>query len=857
MIKENNNAQAFISHLSLHNTAQLLFLRCCCRCSIQQQVFYTGKFCTLFLFFLVFVSAEGKMYQVDHIYTMDMHNPWAAETRRQQRTKRRFFLIGFFSNLIAITLFITLVILVNSPEWTRDDNKDQNMQDQLEAENQIEERCRTVKQSGGWRQTAVNVLENIEASVDACSDFHEFACGGWRRRHAQHSGRTVRDLLDERLFEQMRRALDLVDERSPLKALRRLKFAYAACVDTEAMDLLQGKPLCRLLTGKGDPVLGSWPLLQTTTDSNSGAGVEFKIGHLKAEYGVDTVFFAYARPDADDNDRSFVLELSGASLPLGLGSFTGLYYLNDTHYGWIMRAYAQLVERVAQLLRKQMLNLDHPHPMVINRTEIDLMIEFEQNLARAVVSAIDDDDAEYTWSLQTLQEKIPNFDWLAMLEALLQPDVLERIVSTTGSADGDGRLRVKPTFLANVTQLLQQTNNRTVNNYLVWRLVKQSLPFLGQEYRDALRQFDRATRLRRQSAKDEEDRWRECVALINHNDHLPGLGYASGRLYAEHAFDDDEQADAEWLTEELRHTYQESVGRLRWMDPKQRHAAVGKLTSMRRYVGYPNWIRNDQRLETFYERLEFDDDHDGAFEVHFKLRSWAVRENMRSLLSGAERLDQFVGSPDTTEPWYDRQMNMLTIPIGQLQPPFYRSDFPRAVTFGGLGSALAREITHAFDPAGAKYDARNRQLNWWTAENKLRFNNITDCLSNDYEQYCYPHLNLCVNGQRTANENLADLVGLSIAYAAYRNWTIAQGEAEPSLPLVDFTPEQLFFLSYANLWCGQSSEQELINQLTTGYQAPDRYRLIGTLRNFPPFSKAFHCSPESYMNPSKRCDIYN
>ncbi|KRY57124.1 Neprilysin-2 [Trichinella britovi] len=789
-------------------------------------------------------------------YVVDMHTLWCERERRKRRIKRRIFLIGLFSNLIGIILFVTLAVLVNSPEWTRDSD-DLRTRDQT-TENQIEQRCRMVKQSGGWRQTAVNVLENVEASVDACSDFHEFACGGWRRRHAQY-GHTVRDLLTERLFEQIRRALDLVDERTPLRALRRLKFAYAACVDTEAMDLLQGKPLCRLLTGSGDPVLGSWPLLELPdTERGSGAGVAFKIGHLKAEYGVDTVFFAHAKPDAGDNDRSFVLELSGAALPLGLGSFTGLYYLDETHYGSIMREYAQLIERVAQLLRKQMLNVDHPHPVLINRTEIDLMVEFEQNLARAVLDATDDDDAEMTWSLQTLQEQIPNFDWFAMFEALLQPDVLERIVPTdNAAADSEGRLRVKPAFLANVTELLQQTNNRTINNYLVWRLVKQSLPFLGQEYRDALRQFDRATRLRGHSAKSEEDRWRECVALINHNDHLPGLGYASGRLYAEHAFDDDEQADAEWLIEELRHTYQESVGRLRWMDPKQRHAAVDKLTTMRRYVGYPNWIRNDERLETYYERLEFDDDHDGAFEVHFKLRSWAVRENMRSLLSGAERLDQFVGSPDATEPWYDRQLNVLTIPIGQLQPPFYRSDFPRAVTFGGLGSAVAREITRAFDPVGAKYDARSRQLNWWTAENKLRFTNITDCLSNDYEQYCYPHLNLCVNGQRTANENLADLVGLSIAYAAYRNWTTAQGEAEPSLPLVDFTPEQLFFLSYANLWCSHSSEQALIDQLTTGYEAPDRYRLIGTLRNFPPFSEAFHCSPESYMNPSKRCDIYN
>ncbi|CDW53413.1 Peptidase M13 domain containing protein [Trichuris trichiura] len=276
---------------------------------------------------------------------------------------------------------------------------------------------------------------------------------------------------------------------------------------------------------------------------------------------------------------------------------------------------------------------------------------------------------------------------------------------------------------------------------------------------------------------------------------------------------------------------------------------------MRRNVGFPRWIRNNDLLDKYYERLEFSD-QESAFSLNLLTRSWSVKENFRLLLHGTVRSDDFGGSPTATNAWYNPSLNSITLPAGEIQPPFYKGDYPKAVIFGTLGSIIGHEMTHAFDQTGSLYDEHGNEVNWWSTESKSRFKNATQCLIRDYAQYCFQELRTCINGRATLNENLADLGGLTVAHTAYKLWKSRHGGDEPGLPLLDITMDQLFFLSFASFWCGQTNEKTLRSQLQTASHSPGKYRVIGPLRNYAPFARAFNCPDDSYMNRMQRCNLW-
>ncbi|KAK3795896.1 hypothetical protein RRG08_040692 [Elysia crispata] len=200
---------------------------------------------------------------------------------------------------------------------------------------------------------------------------------------------------------------------------------------------------------------------------------------------------------------------------------------------------------------------------------------------------------------------------------------------------------------------------------------------------------------------------------------------------------------------------------------------------------------------------------------------------------------------------------LCVIPAGILQPPFYSKHFPKSLNYGGIGMVIGHEITHGFDDRGRQYDKDGNLVKWWDDVVIHRFKERAQCIIDQYSNYTVPEIDMPVNGLQTQGENIADNGGIKEAYRAYRKYTERQQIKEKRLPgLLQFSGNQLFFINFAQVWCGVMRPQAAINRIMTGVHSPGRFRVIGTLQNMPEFSEAFHCPAGSYMNRKKRCSVW-
>lgn len=195
-------------------------------------------------------------------------------------------------------------------------------------------------------------------------------------------------------------------------------------------------------------------------------------------------------------------------------------------------------------------------------------------------------------------------------------------------------------------------------------------------------------------------------------------------------------------------------------------------------------------------------------------------------------------------------------PAGILQPPFFSKGQAKSLNYGGIGMVIGHEITHGFDDSGRNYDKDGDLKDWWTPDSTQRFLELSKCIVNQYGNFSWDLANgLNLNGNNTLGENIADNGGIRQAYQAYRNYVKEHGE-EPPLPGIDLSHDQLFFLNFAQVWCGTHRPEQAVNSIKVDVHSPGKFRVLGSLQNFPEFAKAFSCNKSSYMVPDNICRVW-
>jgi putative endopeptidase len=421
-----------------------------------------------------------------------------------------------------------------------------------------------------------------------------------------------------------------------------------------------------------------------------------------------------------------------------------------------------------------------------------------------------------------LANKAPSIDWDAYFKVRDFPPFSQIDVS-------------QPKYVEALEALLGGTPLPELQAYMRWRVLATYAPWLPKRFADE--NFAFTSRLT--GTKTQLPRWKRCVSLVDTR-----LGAALGQAWVERAFPPRAKARAQQMVANITDALREDLESLSWMSEATRRQALRKLAAMNRKIGYPEKWRSYAPVAIDRSSLLADVQNADAYNVAYEVAK----------IGKPRDPTEFGMTPQTVNAYYSPTRNEIVFPAGILQPPFFDdgSGADDAINYGGIGAVIGHEMTHGFDDQGRLYDEDGNLRNWWTPDDAERFNARAQCIVDQFSAYRVGDLNL--NGKLVEGEAIADLGGLTLAYRAFE-----RAEAGKPKPVIDgFTPEQRFFLGFAQIWGSTTSPQLARTYALVDPHPPDEDRVDGTVRNMPQFASAFGCAASGAMvrNPTKRCQIW-
>jgi len=647
-------------------------------------------------------------------------------------------------------------------------------------------------------------LANLDRSASPCTDFYEFAVGGWLKSNPippEYPAWGVSEKLEQSNQDTLRQILeDAAKDNSakPGSNLQKIGDFYASCMDVPQIEAAGTSPLD-----------SEFKRIEEIKDISS---LQTEVANLQRE-GVNAIFRFNSGQDFKDSTKEIAEAGQG-----GLGLPDREYYFqNDDHSKKLRADYVQHVTNMLQLLG------DDPARAA---TEADVVLRIETSLANASMARVD----------MRYPEKVYHMTGIAQLRTLTPHFNWEDYFKQTG-APAIAQINVEqPEFFKSVDSDIVAISIADWRIYLRWQLVHAAAPALPAKFeRENFNFYGRTLT----GAKEMHPRWRRCVEATDSE-----LGEALGEYYVQRAFPPEAKAKALEMVHNLIAALRDDIATLDWMTPATRQKAIEKLDTLHLKIGYPDKWRD-------YSSFSVDR---GAYAGN-TLRGDQF-EFARDLAKIGKPVDrtEWQMSPPTVNAYYDSSMNEIVFPAGILQPPFFDPKADDALNYGDMGGVIGHEMTHGFDDEGAKFDAQGNLNNWWTPKDLINFQARGGCIAKQFDAFeVEPGLH--ENGKLEEGESIADLGGLVIAYAAYQK-TLA-GKPEP--PVIDgFTGDQRFFLGYAEGWADTFSPELLRLLAKTDEHPIDRFRTLGPLSNMPSFAKAFGCSTKSPMvrPESKRCRIW-
>ncbi|HEX5706000.1 MAG TPA: M13 family metallopeptidase, partial [Pyrinomonadaceae bacterium] len=341
-----------------------------------------------------------------------------------------------------------------------------------------------------------------------------------------------------------------------------------------------------------------------------------------------------------------------------------------------------------------------------------------------------------------------------------------------------------------------------------------------------------------QGRKEQLPRWRRCVVSTDAN-----LGEALGQVYVSRAFTPESKQRMQTMVTNLVEAFRARINGLDWMSDATRQQALTKLAAFQRKIGYPDKWVDYTKLDV--ARTSYADNLLAA-------RRFEVVRDLDKIGKAVDRTEWGM-TPPTVNAYYNPLLNEIAFPAGILQAPFFNPEADDAINYGAIGAVIGHEITHGFDDSGSRFDAEGNLRNWWTAEDKTKFETRADCIINQFSGY-EVEKGLNMQGKLVAGESIADLGGLMVAYDAFKK-SAAGKKAET---IDGFTPEQRFFLGWAQVWAGKYTAEAARLQAQSDPHPLSRFRVNGPLSNMPQFAAAFQCKVGDAMvrKPEERCQIW-
>ncbi|RXH55083.1 M13 family metallopeptidase [Granulicella sibirica] len=650
-------------------------------------------------------------------------------------------------------------------------------------------------------------LNAIDKTADPCSDFFQYACGNWVKANPIPPDQTrwgrFNELADRNLYtlyQDLKTAADA--PKTPLQ--KKYGDYFAACMNEDLADKLGAKPV--------QPEMNA---IASFTDKKAIAALDLE---LQKKFASEAFFGVYVSQDQVDSTKQILATNQG-----GLTLPDRDYYLNDDDRSKKLREqYVAHVSKMFELLGDT---------SDLAAKEAADVLRIETTLAKGSMARVDMRDPAKRYHIMTvaeIQALSPDFDWQKFLAGM-----------GVGSAP---TLNVaSPGYVKAASDVIENESIPAIKSYLRWHGLHGAAPMLSKPFVDENFNFFAATL---SGQKEQTPRWKRCTRLTD-----SALGEAVGQDWVKQNFPPDAKANMEKLVAALERALAEDIRTIGWMGDDTKVEARKKLDAFRQKIGYPENWRDYSKLTVQRDDLLGNSERNEIFE------------NNRDLAKLGQPVDEkeWGMTPPTVNAYYSPSMNDINFPAGILQPPFYDNNADSAVNFGAIGVVIGHEMTHGFDDQGSKYDPHGNVRQWWTADDKKKFDERTDCEATEYSGFKVAE-GQNLNGKLTLGENTADNGGIRIAFQALQE-AIAQPDSNALAGYTGgkkdgYTPAQRFFVSFAQVWCGSQTEQSARVLARTDPHSTGEWRVKGTVQNFEEFGKAFGCKVGQPMMPQNACRVW-
>ena len=641
---------------------------------------------------------------------------------------------------------------------------------------------------------------NLDKSCKPCDDFYKFAMGGWMKNNpipADRPAWSTSAELQEKNLAQLRQITEVSAAANASRGSNEQKVGdfYASCMDTAAIEAAGVKPLA-----------GELGAIEAMNDRNA---LLAQVAALHKE-GIQAVFDFSSTQDFADSTK-----VIGDADQGGLGMPDRDYYLRDDDRSKQLRT-----DYVAHITKMFQLAGDSAEK---SAAEARTVMNIETSLAKASLTNVQlrDPQANYhKLSTAQLKELTPDWSWESFFAAVNLPGLPETNIG-------------QPDFFKEMNRQLTATPLADWKPYLRWHVLHAAAPGLSDNFVQENFNFYGK---RLSGTAELQPRWKRCVQSVNRN-----VGEALGQVYVERFFPPAAKAHALEMVHNLLAALRSDIPTLSWMSPETKKAAIAKMEAFNIKIGYPDKWRDYSKLDI--ERTSY----------AANIRRATTFENSRELAKIGKPVDrnEWGMTPPTVNAYYNPTMNEIVFPAGILQPPFYDPKSDDAINYGGMGAVIGHEVSHGFDDQGSQFDPQGNLRNWWTADDRKNFDTRATCVEKQFDTYeVEPGLHQ--NGKLVLGESIGDLGGLSIAYAAYEKSL----EGKPRKEIEGFTPEQRFFLGWAQVWGANQRPEAARLQANTNPHPLARFRGNGPLSDMDAFAAAFGCKKGDAMVREQSCKIW-
>ena len=637
---------------------------------------------------------------------------------------------------------------------------------------------------------------NMNNSVHACDNFYEYAVGGWMKNNPipnTESRWGAFNILQKENEIKLKNILDdIINPADPKATYKKgsneqlLGDFYKSTLDTLTINKLGHTP-----------ILNEWKkidALRKIQDLGTLIGSQRWRGH-------GSLFSSYVSIDAKNSQRHVVyMSQGGLTLP------DVDYYLKNDDKNKALRAeYTKHISKMFSLCA-----LSNTDEIASN------ILAIETDLALISMNRTERRDPDKTYNLNQYEKFIKDFNyinWAAYFKTALPVGFKEMVVS-------------QPKFYEQLGTVINKYSLSDWKNYLKWHTLSGKASLLSSSFQKENFHFNSTILKGTTTMKPLSER---SVNMVN-----AYLGETLGQEFVKYHFSESSKQKVSEMVENLRAVFKERIQQLDWMSDSTKAKAIAKLDAFTYKIGYTEKWKDYSKAvitpNTLYNNVT-------------SISGISYDMMVRKLNQPIDKTEWGM-TPQTVNAYYNSSRNEIVFPAGILQPPFYSPDADDALNYGGIGAVIGHEFSHGFDDKGSKYDKDGNLKNWWSAEDRLKFEQKTKKIVEQFNRFEVLD-SVFINGSLTQGENIADFAGLTLAYYALKKQY--QKETPNGKELDGFTWQQRFFLGWSLVWAQNISEKELRNRIITDPHSPGMYRVLGPLANMPEFWEAFDCNDDTKM----------